>query len=111
MGGCAVPKQTLLSVIYVPDGISAAGWIEHCVRHCTAHGYKVIAIATNWADVLKMLMAGHAQVAVTGRRDMVPRNMTPRLEVVAEKESHPTPPSQRRPRRLVARELPPSPNQ
>jgi hypothetical protein len=100
-------KATLLSVIYVPDGISAKAWIEQCVRHCSAQGYQLVAIASNWADVIRMLMAGHADVAVTGRRDMVPRNLTPRLEVVAEKESHPTPPSQRRPRRLVARELPP----
>lgn len=88
-------KQTLLSVIFVPDHQSA--WLPHCVDHCAARGYHLAAIATTWADVLKMVLAGHVQVIVTGQRKMIPTDLTPRLEVVDEVETHsPVPPSQRR---------------
>lgn len=89
-------KTTLLSVIYLPAG-EAAHWVQQCVTHCAVRGYTVIAIATDFADVIKMLMAGTAQVAVTGHRGMVPTDLIPRLEVVAEEQTHaPLAPAQRR---------------
>lgn len=90
----------LPSVIYVPDGPSAAAWIDMCTRHCIACGYTVVAIVRDWPDVVKMLMAGTAMIAVTGRRDMVPRERLPRLEVINEPEYYAPTPAQRRAQRI-----------
>jgi hypothetical protein len=89
--------KTVLSVIFLPHGPGADLWLDMCSKYCVAKGYRVIAVVHEWRDVVHMLAAGTASVAVSGCRDLLPRDRTPRFEFVTEPESQALPPEQRRP--------------
>jgi len=88
------------AIIYLPLGlVAAAVWRDTCAEYCQRRRYHIVAVVTDWGDVTKMLADGKADVAVVGRRDHLPRERTPRLDVVVE-EKLDLPPAQRRPRRM-----------
>ena len=59
----------------------------------------------SWDDVVDLLVRGVAQIAVVARREHLPPDRLPRLEVIA--ETPPQAPDRRRPRRLGAAGPPP----
>lgn len=88
------------AIIYLPTGLAArATWQDACAEYCQRRRYLIRAVVADWNDVVTMLIEGEADVAVVGRRDHLPRERTPRLDVVTE-ERLDLPPTQRRPRRL-----------
>jgi hypothetical protein len=90
------------AVLFIPP--DAHRWLESCAQYAARHGYEVIAIVAAWADADHMAHQ-HDAVVVTGRRDHVPADRLPRLEVVLEESSLPDPPAptptQRRPQRRI----------
>lgn len=72
------------AVLFIPPGPSAERWRDLCGSYCHDHRYTIVAIATTWAAAFAMLISGEASVAVVGRRDHLPPDRTPRLEVVTE---------------------------
>lgn len=87
------------AIIYLPPGLSASGtWRDACAEYCQRRRYHIAAVVTDWTDVVQMLVEGEADVAVVGARDHLPRERTPRIDVVVE-EKLDLPPTQRRPRR------------
>ncbi len=90
----------LNAVLFIPTGRDAERWLMVCNEYATRYGYKVAAVATDWASVVTMVLHGEAQVLVVARRDHLPAMRTPRLEVITEIQT--TPVAQhpdRRPRR------------
>lgn len=75
--------RPLGAVVFMPPG-TPGRWIDACAEHIAARGYHLAAVCTAWRDAVGLLMSGIAQVVVVGRRDHVPPDVTPRLEVVAE---------------------------
>ena len=92
--------QPLEAVIYLPAGLAASGtWRDACAEYCQRRRYQIVAIVSDWTDVIALLLDGRADVAVVGRRDHLPRDRKPRVDVVVE-EKLDLPPTQRRPKRL-----------
>lgn len=96
-------KSALLNaVLFVPcAGPAAARWLKVCGEFADRKGYKVVSIVKAWDDVVRMVHAGQATIVVVGRRDHLPENRMPRMEVVTETEPQ-LPPEQRRPVRRSA---------
>lgn len=92
--------QPTQAIVYVPPGIRSAGvWTDTCGEYVQRRGYRLAAVCSVWADVIRLLFGGKADVVVVGRRDHLPRDRKPRVEVVSEERADTTP-TKRRPRRL-----------
>jgi len=73
------------AIIYLPSGLQAAAtWRDACAEYCQRRRYRVVAVVTAWADMVRMLVEGKADVGVVGRRDHLPRDRKPRLDIVVE---------------------------
>lgn len=97
---CRRDLSPIEAIIYLPPGLPASGtWRDACAEFCQRKRYHIAAVVTDWMDVIGMLMAGEADVAVVGRRDHLPNDRKPRIDVVVE-EKLDLPPTQRRPRRM-----------
>lgn len=97
---CRRDLAPLNAVIYLPPGLAAvATWQDTCAQYCARRRYQLAGFVTEWTDLTYLLLHGEADVAVVGRRDHLPRNRTPRIDVVVE-ERMDLPPTQRRPRRM-----------
>lgn len=81
--------NAIAAVLFIPPGPSFERWRDLCGSYCHDHRYAVVAIATTWAAAFAMLMSGEASVAVVGRRDHLPRDRTPRLEIATEPATAP----------------------
>lgn len=89
------------AVIYLPTGLAAsARWRDACAEYCQRRRYRIVAVVSEWRDLARMIVEGQAAVAVVGRRDHLPRDRTPRLDVVTE-QGQGDDPTTRRPRRLM----------
>lgn len=92
--------KPLRAVVFLPPGTPGAGiWRDACAEYVELRGYRLAAVCSAWADAITMVFDGEADVVVVGRRDHLPRDRTPRVDVVAE-EPRATAPGRRRPRRL-----------
>lgn len=90
----------LRCVLYIPPGRAFTQWHDICARYAHDHRYLVVAIATAWVDVLTMLAANEAAVAVVGRPEHLPPDRTPRIEFVSDAPADLSPtPTSRRPKR------------
>lgn len=73
------------AVIFVPALDPAhVKWVLLCGEYCSKRGYLVIAIVGVWADTLILVLEKAADIVVTARRDHLPPDRLPRLDVVAE---------------------------
>lgn len=92
--------KPLLAVVFLPPGTPGAGlWTDACGEYIERRGYRLAAVCGAWADAIRMVLGGEADVVVVGRRDHLPRDRTPRVDVVAE-EKPTAPANRRRPKRL-----------
>lgn len=86
------------AVVFLPHGTPSAGrWTDTCGEYIQRRGYRLAAFATVWADVVRMVLTGAADVVVVGRRDHLPPDRTPRVEIIT--DSAPAADRQRRPQR------------
>lgn len=89
------------AIIFLPSGLPAsAKWRDACAEYCMRRKYRVVGVVSGYADLIRMLVDGKADVGVVGRRDHLPRDRTPRLDVVVEQGQDVDDPSLRRPIRL-----------
>jgi len=78
------------TVIYVPDTPETDRWYRLALQYCEMRRYEVVSVVTErtgggcWTDVVEMLRTGEADVVVIGRRDHLPAQRRPRVEVIAE---------------------------
>jgi len=78
------------TIIYVPDTADTDRWYRLALDYCERRRYEVVSVVTErsdggcWADVVEMLRVGEAEVVVVGRRDHLPAQRRPRVEVIAE---------------------------
>lgn len=95
----------LRCVLFIPTGPSAIRWRDVCAQYAHDHRYLIVAITSSWAAALAMLAAGEAAVAIIGRRDHLPPDRIPRVEVATEPHPVrlPSPMSRRIVRRRPAR--------
>lgn len=57
---------------------------SRCIEYALAMGYHVVGVVRgNWDEVIKMNRSGAAEVVVVAEQDDLPRDRTPRVEVVA----------------------------
>jgi len=89
----------LRCVLFIPSGSGSRQWLAICAAYCETNHYEIIAIAAIWDDAIAILAAGEASVAVVGRRDHLPPDRTPRIEVVTEQPTDDPQPMRRRPHR------------
>lgn len=55
-----------------------------CIEYALAMGYHVIGVVRgDWDEVIRMNRSGTAEVVVVAEQDDLPRDRTPRVEVVA----------------------------
>jgi hypothetical protein len=55
-----------------------------CIEYALSMGYHVVGVVRgSWDEVIKMNRSGEAEVVVVAEQDDLPRNRTPRVEVVA----------------------------
>jgi hypothetical protein len=80
----------LRSIIYVPDTPDVERWERLAIQHCETHHYQVVGLVLgrpdddHWHDVCGLLATDAADVVVVGRRDHLPSQRRPRVEVVGE---------------------------
>jgi len=73
------------AVLYVPSEDPAhVRWVLVCGDYCSARGYLITAIAGVWADVVAMVRCEGADIVIAARRDHLPPDRLPRLEIAAE---------------------------
>lgn len=76
------------AVVFVPDHLFDQHAPE-CLAYCTACGYEIAGVIQgDWRAALAMLADGLATVIVVARRDHLPPDGGPRIEVASE---HATP--------------------
>lgn len=95
-------KHVIDAIVFAPAGPDHLRWLSICLNYCERHGYQVAAVATEWADVLTMLITGRLTVAVVPTRDLIPKDAEPRVETVTQELVTPDAPptaGQRRVRR------------
>ena len=87
------------AIIYLPAS-ARRRWLKVCAEYCASHGYRVVAVASDWADAVRMVQddAG-TPVVVVGRRDHLPADRPWRIEAVDEHARDTLPSTQRRPHR------------
>lgn len=90
------------AVIYVPPSNDSERWLAVCGAYCARHRYQIVAVATDWDDVVTLLRRDEAAVAVVANRSQLPADRTPRLEIIAEAATVQASQAQRRPRRRVS---------
>lgn len=96
----AVMVSPIAAILFIPGG--NCGWIDACAQYTARHGYQVIAVVSVWADAMR-LARQHAAVVVAGRREHLPADRLPRLEIVVEEGDTPANlPMRHRPRRTSA---------
>lgn len=83
----------LNAIIFVPPDSASRPWLVIDAQYSDRKDYRVVAVASDWGAVWRMLADGDAQVVVIGRREHAPW-----LEVVTDQPSA-DPPDTRRPRR------------
>lgn len=91
--------MTIHAILFIPGGNCA--WMDTCAQYTARHGYQVIAVVSAWADAMRLARL-HSAVVVAGRREHLPADRLPRLEIVVEESAQlaelvPSP-TQRRPR-------------
>jgi hypothetical protein len=80
----------LRAVIYLQAGEQMARWQRICGTHVEARGYELVSIVIDgadgakWPDVLTLLRGDRADVIVVARRDQLPKDRLPRIEVATE---------------------------
>ena len=73
------------AVIFVPSLDPAhVRWVLVCGEFCSRRGYLITAVVGSWADTIAMVMERAADIVVTARRDHLPPDRLPRLEIAAE---------------------------
>lgn len=56
---------------------------DRCIRHCLSRGYHVVGIVKdNWAEAMRMLHDGRAEVLVVADEQHLDPERAPRIEVV-----------------------------
>jgi len=95
----------LRCVLFIPSGPSAIRWRDICAKYANDQRYLIVAVTSTWAAALAMLTSGEAEVAVIGRRDHLPPDRIPRVEVATEPHPVriPSPMSRRTVRRRPAK--------
>lgn len=89
--------MTIHAILFIPGGNCA--WMDTCAQYTARHGYQVIAVVSAWADAMRLARL-HSAVVVAGRREHLPADRLPRLEIVVEEGDTPTNlPMRHRPRR------------
>jgi hypothetical protein len=74
------------AVIFIPlTDPSARQWAMMCFSHCARSGYTPVAVVHRWCDILQMILAGARPVVVVAKRDHIPGDRLPRIEVVSER--------------------------
>lgn len=93
--------RVLRCIIFIPSGPEFARWSQICAAYCLNHHYVVVAVTQVWSTAVEMMASGQVAVAVIAKRDHLPPERLPRLEVVAEEQADTpaVPPTQRRPLR------------
>lgn len=92
--------RPLRAVVFLPTGTPAVTqWTDACGEYIQRRGYRLAAVCSAWRDAIRLIFDDEADVVVVGRRDHLPRDRTPRVDVVVE-EKHEAPANQRRPKRL-----------
>ncbi|HZM83749.1 MAG TPA: hypothetical protein VFC19_49150 [Candidatus Limnocylindrales bacterium] len=87
------------AIIFVPPDPAARPWITICAAYCVRRGYHVVAIVTDWDDVLRMLKDDDGiDVVVIGLWEHLPADRHQRIEAVCEPQPE-DPPERRRPTR------------
>jgi len=84
------------AIIFIPENIDLGRWIAICSAYCVAQGYMLHLVVRRWADVDRLVVDGEPIVIVTPSRDMLPPDRLPRLEVLAESQTHPAVPPEKR---------------
>jgi hypothetical protein len=92
--------QPLRAVVFMPPGTPAAArWTDACSDYIQRRGYRLAAVVGAWRDVIQLVFGDEADVVVVGRRDQLPPDRIPRVDVVVE-EDRGEAPNRRRPKRL-----------
>jgi hypothetical protein len=92
-------SHTINAILFIPTG---GNWMDLCAQYTARHGYQIIAVVSVWADAIG-LAREHAAVVVAGRREHLPADRLPRLEIVVEEGDTPAnAPMRHRPRRTSA---------
>lgn len=86
------------SIIFVPSDSAAGPWLTICAAYCARKGYTVVAVASKWEDVVRLVKDDGIDVVVVGRREHLPADRPWRIETVTEQIPH-DPPERRRPTR------------
>lgn len=86
------------AIIFVPPDPASRPWLVICAQYCVRCGYHVVAVVSDWEDVVRMLKDDGIDIVVVGRREHLPPDRTPRLEIITE-QSPDDPPEDRRPSR------------
>lgn len=89
--------RPLAAVVFRPPGPGSGVWTDACGEYIERRGYRLAAVCSVWRDVVRLVFDGLADVVVVGRRDHLPRNRRPRVEVITEAQS--TADRHRRPQR------------
>jgi hypothetical protein len=90
----------LRCVLFIPPGRAANQIRDICAAYAHDHRYLIVGIATTWAGMAAMLIAGEAAVGIVADRDQLPADRTPRVEVVNDAPTTTAPtPTSRRPKR------------
>ncbi len=85
------------AVIWLADDPEWERYAARCVDYCDRVGYEVVAVISghaggSWDDVTGVVIRdGRAGVCVVASRDQLPRDRTPRIEVVADERRHVVP--------------------
>lgn len=65
-------------------------WASQCLTYCTTMGYDIAGVIHgDWPAALAMLTGGLATVVVVARRDHLPPDGGPRIEVAGEQPATP----------------------
>lgn len=87
------------SVLFVPAIRDAERWLNLCAEYAQQHGYHIVAVVHEWSSAWAMIASGKTSIIVVGRRDHVPSDREPRMEVIAEQGAIEKAVSDRRPQR------------
>lgn len=80
----------LRAVIYVHAGPDAPMWEKRCLAHVESHDYHLITLVIDeqhggqWSTVTQLMRDNEIDVCVVGRRDYLPTDRLPRVEVADE---------------------------
>src|SRR5258707_6855157 len=78
------------TIIYVPDTPDTDRWYRLALEYCERRRYSVVGLVAEkpegggWQAVLELFRADAADVVVVGRRDHLPAQRRPRMQVIAQ---------------------------